>query len=189
MPAPFAAHSPDAVTVGSVSKPFWGGLRIGWVRAPHELMDALFRARLSLDLGTPLLEQLVAADLIRTGEALLEHRRETLRTSRDAALRALRQHLPEWRVRPPTGGLSLWCELPEDRAHSSDLVPYAAGRDVLVVPGPSFAPEGGLDRFLRIPFTAPPSVLEKAIAALAVAWRDTPVGAGLGRRQQPTLVA
>ncbi len=189
MPAPFATHAADAVTVGSLSKPFWGGLRIGWVRAPRELMDALFRARISLDLGTPLLEQLVAADLIRTGDALLQHRRKTLRTSRDTAVAALREHLPEWQVRPPTGGLSLWCELPEDRAHSSDLVPYAAGRDVLVVPGPSFAPEGGLDRFLRIPFTAAPAVLEKAIAALAVAWRDTPVGAARGRRREPTLVA
>jgi DNA-binding transcriptional MocR family regulator len=189
MPSPFAVYSPDAVTVGSLSKPYWGGLRIGWVRAPAELMDALFRARLSLDLGTPLLEQLVAADLIRTGRGLLEHRRENLRASRDAAVAALAEHLPEWKVRPPAGGLSLWCELPADGAYSSDLVPYAAGRDVLVVPGPAFAPEGGLDRFIRLPFTAPAHVLEKAIARIAVAWRDTPTGSATGRRSEPSLVA
>jgi DNA-binding transcriptional MocR family regulator len=189
MPAPFATYSPDAVTVGSLSKPFWGGLRIGWVRAPQDLVDAMFRARLSLDLGTPLLEQLVAVDLIRTGAGLLEHRRDQLRQSRDAAVAALGEHLPEWKVRPPSGGLSLWCELPDDRAHSSDLVPYAAGRDVLIVPGPAFAPEGGLDRFLRLPFTSPPQVLEDAIAAIAVAWRDTPVGSRTARRTAPTLVA
>jgi DNA-binding transcriptional MocR family regulator len=189
MPAPFAAYSPDAVTVGSLSKPFWGGLRIGWVRAPHELVDPLFRARLSLDLGTPLLEQLVAVDLIRTGEGLLQHRREQLRQGRDAAVAALAHHLPEWKVRPPSGGLSLWCELPDDRAHTSDLVPYAAGRDVLIVPGPAFAPEGGLDRFLRIPFTAPPHVLEDAIAKIAVAWRNAPTGSGTAKRTAPTLVA
>jgi DNA-binding transcriptional MocR family regulator len=189
MPAPFAAYSPEAVTVGSLSKPFWGGLRIGWVRSPVELVDAMFRARLSLDLGTPLLEQLVAVDLIRTGGGLLDHRRTRLRQSRDAALAALAEHLPEWKVRPPTGGLSLWCELPEDRAHSSDLVPYAAGRDVIIVPGPAFAPEGGLDRFLRIPFTAPPQVLEDAIAQIAVAWRDAPVSGRAPRGVAPTLVA
>jgi DNA-binding transcriptional MocR family regulator len=189
MPPPFAAYAPEAVTVGSLSKPFWGGLRIGWVRGPAELMDSLFRARLSLDLGTPLLEQLVATDLIRTGDSLLEHRRENLRTSRDAALAALAAHLPEWKVRPPSGGLSLWCELPDDRAYSSDLVPYAAGRDILIVPGPAFAPEGGLDRFLRLPFTAPAHVLEGAIAGLAVAWRDAPSGSGSTRRATPTLVA
>ena len=189
MPVPFARFSADAVTVGSLSKPFWGGLRIGWVRAPAELMDALFRARLSLDLGTPLLEQLVAIDLVLRGSALLEQRREQLRLSRDAAVAALGEHLPEWRVRPPAGGLSLWCELPDDRAYSSDLVPYAAGRDVLIVPGPEFAPEGGLDRFLRIPFTAPPHVLERAIAAIAVAWRDAPPGSRSPRSSSPTLVA
>jgi DNA-binding transcriptional MocR family regulator len=189
MPAPFATYTAEAVTVGSLSKPYWGGLRIGWVRAPAELMDALFRARLSLDLGTPLLEQLVASDLIRTGRGLLEQRRTNLRTSRDAALAALAEHLPEWKVRKPSGGLSLWCELPADRAHSSDLVPYAAGRDVLIVPGPSFAPEGGLDRFLRIPFTAPAHVLEDAIARLAAAWHSTPSGSARKAGTAPTLVA
>jgi DNA-binding transcriptional MocR family regulator len=189
MPAPFASYTRDAVTVGSLSKPFWGGLRIGWIRAPQELVDPLFRARLTLDLGTPLLEQLVAVDLIRTGSGLLQHRRDQLRQGRDAAVAALTTHLPEWKVRPPSGGLSLWCELPDDRAHSSDLVPYAAGRDVLIVPGPAFAPEGGLDRFLRIPFTSPPHVLEDAIARIAVAWRDAPVGSGVVRRVAPSLVA
>jgi DNA-binding transcriptional MocR family regulator len=191
MPSPFTAYSPGAVSVGSLSKPFWGGLRVGWVRAPEPMMDALVRARLSLDLGTPLLEQLVAVDLLATGGPLLDDRRTQLRTSRDAALAALSEHLPEWRVRTPGGGLSLWCELPEDRAHSSDLVPYAAGRDVVVVPGPVFAPEGGLDRFLRIPYTAAPHVLEDAIARLAVAWRDAPRGVMGGRapRHGPTLVA
>lgn len=190
MPAPFAAYTPAAVTVGSLSKPFWGGLRVGWVRAPEQMMDALVRSRLSLDLGTPLLEQLVAVDLLETGAGLLEHRREQLRASRDATVAALAEHLPEWQVRTPGGGLSLWCELPADRAHSSDLVPYAAGRDVVIAPGPSFAPEGGLDRFLRIPYTPAPHVMQDAIARIAVAWRDTPVG-GLGRvqRSTPTLVA
>jgi DNA-binding transcriptional MocR family regulator len=191
MPAPFATYAPGAVTVGSLSKPFWGGLRVGWVRAPEPMMDALVRSRLSLDLGTPLLEQLVAIDLLATGAPLLEQRRAQLRASRDAALAALSQHLPEWQVRTPGGGLSLWCELPEDKARSTDLVPYAAGRDVIVVPGPSFAPEGGLDRFLRIPFTASPHLLEEAIARIASAWRDAPRGLMGGRVQQhgPTLVA
>lgn len=189
MPAPFATYSPTAVTVGSLSKPFWGGLRIGWVRAPAGMMDALFRARLSLDLGTPLLEQLVAADLLVTGEGMLQHRRDQLRASRDAALAALAEHLPEWKVRKPGGGLSLWCELPADGAHSSDLVPYAAGRDVVIVPGPAFAPEGGLDRFLRLPCTSPANVLEDAVGRIAAAWRSAPVSTRAARRSTPTLVA
>ena len=38
--APFAAYAPDAITIGSASKTFWGGLRLGWIRAPHGQMDA-----------------------------------------------------------------------------------------------------------------------------------------------------
>lgn len=171
MPAPFAAHAADTISVGSVSKPFWGGLRIGWIRVPAARADQLFRARLSLDLGTAPLEQLVAADLLRDGADLLQHRREQLRASRDAALLALAEHLPDWRPTRPSGGLNLWCELPA--ALSTALVPRAERHGVLLASGPSFAPEGGLDRFVRIPFTQPAHVLTDAIARLAPAWRET----------------
>ncbi|HET7683049.1 MAG TPA: PLP-dependent aminotransferase family protein [Marmoricola sp.] len=193
MPAPLAAHAPGAISVGSLSKPFWGGLRVGWVRAPEHLMDRLFRARLSLDLGVPLLEQLVATELLRSGAALLEHRRDQLRSSRDTALAAVARHLPEWRATRPLGGLQLWCELPE--ALSSALVPHAARHDVLIAAGPSFAPEGGLDRFVRIPFTQPAHVLADAVERLGLAWQETRADRGSlrqggpGRRTGPTLVA
>ena len=64
MPAPFAAFAPDAITIGSASKTFWGGLRLGWIRAPRERMDELTRARVGLDLGAPVMEQLVLARLL-----------------------------------------------------------------------------------------------------------------------------
>ncbi len=187
MPAPFASYAADAVSVGSMSKPFWGGLRIGWVRVPHRLMERLFKSRLSLDLGAALLEQLVAADLLRDGEDLLVHRREQLRASRDAALLAVAEHLPDWRPTRPTGGLNLWCELPQSL--SSDLVPRAERRDVLLASGPSFAPEGGLDRFVRLPYTQPAHVLTAAIARLGEAWRETLTDPGFGPRTTPGLVA
>jgi DNA-binding transcriptional MocR family regulator len=187
MPAPFASYAPQAVSVGSLSKPFWGGLRIGWLRLPESRVDAFFQARLSLDLGAPLLEQLVAADLVTGGGALLDHRREQLRASRDAALAAVADHLPDWRVSRPGGGLNLWCELPE--ALSSALVPKAARHDVLLAAGPSFAPEGGLDRFVRLPYTQPAHVLTEAISRLGTAWQETLADPGFIVRRAPTLVA
>src|SRR4051794_13850456 len=48
MPRPFASFARDAMTVGSASKGFWGGLRVGWVRAPIGLMEQLTRARVTL---------------------------------------------------------------------------------------------------------------------------------------------
>ena len=66
MPRPFAAYAPDTITVGSTSKGFWGGLRVGWIRAPHDQMERLTRARVTLDLGVPVMEQLVWSGCSRT---------------------------------------------------------------------------------------------------------------------------
>ena len=109
-------------------------------------------------------------DLVGDSENLLEHRRAQLRTSRDGALRAVASTCRTGGS-PARGGLNLWCELP--RALSSALVPHAAGHGVLLAPGPRFAPEGGLDRFVRLPYTQPHHVLTEAIARLAGAWQET----------------
>jgi DNA-binding transcriptional MocR family regulator len=171
MPAPFACHHDDTLTVGSLSKSFWGGLRVGWLRVPAPRMDAIVRVRLSLDLGSPVLEQLAGTRLLENGHLRGQQLRHRLRASRDTALAALARHLPDWSVRRPPGGLSLWCGLPD--ARSSALVAKAEEHGVLLAAGPEFAPEGGLDRFVRIPYTEPEDVLADAIARLAAAWRDT----------------
>lgn len=179
MPAPFASHYPDTLTAGSLSKQVWGGLRIGWLRVPAHRMEEVARARLSMDLGSPVLEQLAATRLI-ADEQLLAHRLGQLRASRDSALEALARHLPDWSVRRPSGGLHLWCMLPGTL--SSVLVARAEDRGVVLAAGPEFAPEGGLDRFVRIPFTQPAEVLTDAIARLAGAWRETLAAPSARRR-------
>lgn len=187
MPKPFAAHAADSISLGSMSKGYWGGLRVGWIRAPRERMDALIGARLSLDLGTPVFEQLVAIELLGASAEILTHRRTTLRAGRDATLEAFAVHLPDWRVTRPRGGLSLWCELPESGA--SALAQQAIRHGVLLTPGPAFAPEGGMDRFLRVPYALAPEVMTEAITRIATAWRETldlPKGLTTPR---PTLVA
>jgi DNA-binding transcriptional MocR family regulator len=168
MPRPFAAHDHDAVTIGSASKGFWGGLRIGWIRAPHSLMERLTRTRVSLDLGAPVLEQLVLVQLLAASEPVLEANRTRLRQQRDALVAGVRDRLPDWRFRVPTGGLALWCQLPEPLATA--VAVEAEQHGVVVAPGPVFAVEGGLDRFIRIPWTRPADELAAAVEVLAEAW-------------------
>jgi DNA-binding transcriptional MocR family regulator len=170
MPAPFATHAPTAITVGSASKAFWGGLRIGWLRAPLEQVGALVGSRLSIDLGAAPMEQLVVAELLRSHDGADGFRRERLRASRAALLEGLRTHLPQWRYAVPAGGLAVWCELPE--ALSSSLAVAAERQGVLLAPGPVFAPEGGLERFVRLPYTRTPEELALATERLAAAWAD-----------------
>ncbi len=168
MPRPFAAHAHDAVTIGSASKGFWGGLRIGWVRAPHALMERLTHTRVSMDLGAPVLEQLVLVRLLADSEHLLQANRARLREQRDALVAAVGDRLPEWRFRTPTGGLALWCRLPDPVA--TEVAAEAEEHGVIVAPGPVFAVEGGLHRFLRIPWTRPADELAAAVDVLAQAW-------------------
>lgn len=168
MPRPFAAYAPDAITIGSASKSFWGGLRLGWLRVPERRMEELTRARLGLDLGAPVLEQLVLARLLADPEPILAAHRARLREQRDALAAAVTEHLPDWRFRLPTGGLALWCELPAPLATA--VVTDAERRGVIVAPGPVFSTEGGLDGFVRIPWTLAPDHLEEAVVRLAASW-------------------
>ena len=105
--APRSRRTPtDAVSVGSLSKPFWGGLRIGWIRVP-----AAPDGRRSSGPGSastwarPCSSSWSRATCCATASDLLAHRREQLRASRDAALvAAVAEHLPDWRsARPPAG--------------------------------------------------------------------------------------
>ncbi|MFC7404229.1 PLP-dependent aminotransferase family protein [Georgenia alba] len=184
MPRPLAAHADGAITVGSTSKAFWGGLRLGWIRAPHRWVEPLTRTRVSLDLGAPVLEQLVAHRLLGA-EQILAERRRLLRAQRDAVVTATAELLPEWRLTLPGGGLSLWIELPTRAA--SRLAAAATRRGVAVTPGPAFAVEGGMDSFLRLPFAHPADELREAVGRLAVTWEAVRAGSAAGRRPRVVL--
>lgn len=168
MPAPFASHSPGAITIGSASKQFWGGLRLGWLRVPEPMMPALLQARMSLDLGAPLLEQLALVHLIENRHAVWAANRERLGRQRDVLLDALDAQLPDWSFHRPSGGLAVWCRLPRPRA--SALVAEAERLGVIAAAGRVFAVEGGLEHFVRLPWTRPADELELAVTRLAQAW-------------------
>lgn len=187
MPAPMAAHLADCVLIGSASKAFWGGLRIGWIRSPRARAGEVIAARLGLDLGAPLVEQLALRHLMDRREEVLRLHRDRARTSRDVLAASLRARLPRWRFAPPAGGLALWCELPEPV--STAVAAAAARHGLLLAPGPSFTIDGTHERFLRLPYTHPAEVMASVGERLADSWTDA-VGERGPRRPPPVpLVA
>ena len=171
MPLPFAAHDARTITVGSSSKSHWGGLRTGWVRAPGPALSSLVEARVTADLGAPVLEQLVLLELMRISPGLTEDRRADLCASRDALVTALARSLPELRFGLPRGGLFLWCELP-DGVDASSVAVAAEEEGLLVAAGPRFAVTGGLERWLRLPYVLPPETMVEAVERLGRAVRS-----------------
>ena len=165
---PLAALDPAVVMIGSAAKVFWGGLRIGWVRAEPELLQRLLLARPTGDLGTPVLDQLVARELVPRTAAVLEARRASLRRGRDDVVGALRARLPEWDVPSPAGGLTTWVGL--GRPVSSALVLAARTEGVVLASGGVFGPDGGFERFLRVPFTMAPGDRARMVDVLERSW-------------------
>ena len=156
------------LTVGSMSKSFWGGLRIGWIRAERSTLATIAALRPAIDMGTPIFEQLAAARLLAVADQVLPERRELLRARRALLLSLLRRHLPDWRPGPGEGGLALWVRLP---APMSSALSAAASRLGLDLPaGPRFGVDGTLERFVRIPYTLPEEQLGEAVELLARAW-------------------
>lgn len=172
MPRPLAAFAPDehVITLGSASKTFWGGLRIGWIRASQPLIRRLALARGNEDMGGPLLEQLATAHLLEHLAPIRAHRQQLLAERAVALHDALRTNLPDWTVPFPQGGLSLWCHLPEPR--SSHVSAAARALGVWLTPGPRFGLDGAFEGRIRLPFARPIQDLAPMTEVLAQAWRS-----------------
>ncbi len=178
-PPPLAAFGDGHLSVGTLSKIAWGGLRVGWVRADAETIRRLTVVAVRATMSGPVVEQLAACALLDGADAAGPERRRELRVRRDVLVAALRQALPAWTVPEPAGGLVLWCGLPSARSRA--LVSAAERYGLRLAPGPLFGTGHALDDRLRLPFTQPADVLARAVHLLARADADV-VG---GRRPLP----
>ena len=176
-PPPIATYAPDApvLTVGSMSKVFWGGMRVGWIRGSQQVVARLARMKAVDDFGVPVIAQLLSAQLLPLIDDVAARRRRDLEHRLDVLLTAMRTHLPDWRYERPAGGLSLWGQLPTPSA--DELVRRSASRGVAVVSGGSFGVEHDrhADR-VRLPFVASPDVIAEGVRRIGEAWAEMQQG-------------
>ena len=106
--------------------------------------------------------------LLAERESILTRRRAELRRQRDALLALLAARLPDWHVRVPSGGLSLWVDLGSPASTALALRSPACG--IHLVPGTAFGTDGTFDDRLRLTFSEPEPVLSTAVDRIAGAW-------------------
>jgi DNA-binding transcriptional MocR family regulator len=169
-PVPLAGlvpDSPNIVTVGSLSKLYWGGLRTGWVRAHAGIAARLAAAKAASDLGSPAFAQgIVAALMSGQHDEIAKWRAEWLLPRYEAMAAALRCELPGWEWAAPSGGLTIWARLPGG-ADSGAFAQAALRQGVAVVPGRLLSAGGGGSSHVRLAFTHQPERLAAAVATLA----------------------
>lgn len=175
-PAPpsLAALAPEApiISVGSMSKVFWGGLRIGWVRARRPVIEHLVGFKASADLGTSAVAQALAATMLARYEETRAWRKERLARSLETATNAIAQFLPDWEWQPPAGGPHLWVRMPPG-ADSTAFSHVALRKGLALVPGALLAADDSRagDR-IRLPLYPSGDALASAIRLMADVWRQ-----------------
>lgn len=168
MPLAARHDSEWILTLGSFSKTFWSGLRVGWVRASVPLIRGLAEIKATHDLGTSLVSQAIVLRLLDHWEEAVSERRSNLHAGYQRLTSLLREWLPDWSWQVPQGGSSLWVRLPSPCSIAFSSLAQRHG--VAVLPGPIFSPSDGQGEFLRVPFIGRPPILETGVERLAKAW-------------------
>ncbi len=168
-PPALAAYADTVISVGSLSKTVWAGLRVGWVRAPRPVIARLARLLAVHDLSGNIPGQLAAADLLPRLEPLARQWAREREARHDHLRALLARHLPDWDVPAVRGGQTLWIRLP--RGDGTSFAQAALRRGVAVLPGSGLDPSGQSAGYLRIHFLLPRDELTEAVRRLTAAWR------------------
>lgn len=169
-PALRSMESDNVVYLGSFSKTFAPGLRVGWALAPHAVREKLVLAAESATLCPPAFTQSVVSRYLALHDwkGQIKVYQEAYRERRDATLAALEQYLPDgcrWTV--PDGGFYVWLTVPEG-LDTKAMLPRAVTARVAYVPGTAFYGESFGSRQLRLSFCYPtPERIKEGVRRLA----------------------
>jgi len=155
IPTMYSLDPDRVIHLGSFSKIFAPGFRLGWAIAHPEILDKIYVCKQSLDLCPPIFDQYVAAEFLSSGR-LDENLAKTIalyKGKRDLLLSLLEEHMPEGvRWTRPEGGLFLFLTMP----HGFDAVKFydkALEAGVAYVAGEFFHPDRSGKNTMRLNFS------------------------------------
>jgi DNA-binding transcriptional MocR family regulator len=167
---PVASYSRSGrvLTIGSLSKSVWGGLRTGWIRSDATCAGRFGQLKAAKDLGLSAFAQAAALHVFPRLEDVIGARTATLTRRADLLLELLGRHLPDWNAACPDGGLTLWVQLPDTVAE--DVAQRAPRFGVAVSPGASHCVDAERTDRIRLSFAPEPDVLAEGVRRLARTW-------------------
>ncbi|TQM36008.1 DNA-binding transcriptional MocR family regulator [Pseudonocardia cypriaca] len=160
----------DVVYLGSFSKTFASGLRVGWALVPPAVRDRLVLAAESAVLCPPSFTQMLVSRYLAAHDwrAQVKTYTEVYRDRRDAMLEALEAHMPDgctWNV--PDGGFYVWLTVPEG-VDTKAMLPRAVTARVAYASGTGFYADGFGSRQLRLSYCYPtPERITEGVRRLA----------------------
>jgi 2-aminoadipate transaminase len=174
--APLRAANPaDVIYMGSFSKIFAPGLRIGWALVPEHLQRRYYLASEAVTLCPPTLNQMLVSAYLRDYDwkGQIETYRGLYAERCRAMLAALEEHMPagaSWTS--PEGGFFVWVTLPEG-VDTYPLLKKAIDAGVVFIPGAAFTPSAEPSNKLRLAFSAvPPDAIAEGVRRLAPVLRE-----------------
>ena len=165
-----ADDAENVIYLGSFSKTFAPGLRVGWVLAPHAVREKLVLANEAATLNPPVFNQMLISRYLEKFDWLgqIKAYRQTYNERRDVMLSALESQMPDgtsWTH--PDGGFYVWVTLPAG-FDSAAMLPRAVTARVAYVPGTAFYADGLGSRQLRLSYCFPTSErIEEGVRRLA----------------------
>jgi 2-aminoadipate transaminase len=144
------------VYLGSFSKTFAPGLRVGWALAPHAVREKLVLASESAILCPSAFSQMTVSTYLATSDwmAQIKVYRELYRERRDAMIESLGALLPQATWTHPDGGFYVWVTLPKG-LNAKAMLPRAVTDRVAYVPGTAFFADGTGQRNVRLSYCYP----------------------------------
>jgi DNA-binding transcriptional MocR family regulator len=157
------------IYLGSFSKTFAPGFRVGWAVAPHAVREKLVLAAEAAILCPSNASQLAISTYLAHSDwkGQIKKFREQYRERRDAMIRALEEYMPyaSWNV--PDGGFYVWVKLP-DGLDAKSMLPRAVTGRVAYVPGTAFYYDGQGSNFMRLSYCYPtPEKIHEGVRRLA----------------------